>query len=240
MNTIPFAEIETVVANERHNDLKTLENKRSDFNAMETEITGENSNEFFLNTEHVKSALQPVNVFKPISRNDFGKWETDVLVDYIIKTHHDFTKKNAVIIYNLAQKVTYRHSDNHPELRTLTEVIFLFLHDLLNLMLKEERSIFPYIRQKEKNSKYAKINDNSSSPSLKEKIKLLQNEHRKAFTYLKVLRQVTNNFRIPYDACNSYNALFGKIKELEDDLSMHFHLENDILFPNAIAAYKCD
>ena len=240
MNTIPFAEIETVVANERHDDLKILKNKRNDFNAMETEITGENSNEFILNTEHVKNVLQPFNVFKPISRNDFGKWETDVLVDYIIKTHHDFAKKSAVIIYNLAQKVTYRHSDNHPELRTLTEVIFLFLHDLLNQMLKEERSIFPYIRQKEKNRKYARINDNSSSQSLKQKIKLLQNEHRKAFNYLKVLRQLTNNFRIPSDACNSYNALFEKIKELEDDLNLHFHLESDILFPNAIAAYKYD
>ena len=116
----------------------------------------------------------------------------------------------------------------------------MFLHDLLNQMLKEERSIFPYIRQKEKNRKYAKINDNNSSQSLKEKIKLLQNEHGKAFTYLKVLRQLTNNFRIPSDACNSYKALFEKIKELEDDLNLHFHLEDDILFPNAIAAYKYD
>ena len=210
MDTIPFAETETAVANERHHHLEILKNKDLDFNDMKSES------------------------------KDFDKWETNVLVDYIINTHHDFAKKNAVIIYNLAQKVTYRHSDNHPELRTLSEIIFLFLHDLLNQMLKEEQYIFPYIRQKEKDRKYAKINDNNISQSLKEKIKLLQNAHEKAFRYLKVLRQVTNNFRIPYDACNSYNALFEKIKELEDDLNMHFHLENDILFPNAIAAYKYD
>ena len=210
MDTIPLAETETVVANEKHHHLKILKNRDLDFNDMKSES------------------------------NDFDKWETDFLVDYIIKTHHDFAKKNAVIIYTLAQKVAYRHSENHPELRTLSEIIFLFLHDLLNQMLKEEQYIFPYIRQKEKDRKYAKINDNNISQSLKEKIKLLQNAHEKASKYLKVLRQVTNNFRIPYDACNSYNALFGKIKELEDDLNMHFHLENDILFPNAIAAYKYD
>ena len=169
--------------------------------------------------------------------NGLGKWETDFLIDYIIKTHHDFAKKNAVIIYNLAQKVAYRHSDNHPELLTLNKIIFLFLHDLLNQMSKEEQSIFPYIRQTAKDKIYAE-KYNSIPQSLKGKIKLLHNEHAKAFTYLKVLRQVTNNFRIPSDACNSYNALFEKIKELEDDLNMHFHLEDDILFPNAIAAYK--
>jgi len=55
-----------------------------------------------------------------------------------------------------------------------------------------------------------------------------------------VVRQLTNNFTIPSDACHSYNALFEKIKELEDDLILHFHLEVDILFPNAIAALKYD
>ena len=204
---------------------------------MKTEITGD-GHEFYVSTEHVKSLLQPFKAFKPISRNDFGKWETDFLVDYIIKTHHDFAKKNAVIIYTLAQKVAYRHSDNHPELLTLNKIIFLFLHDLLNQMSNEERPLFPCIRQTAKDKRNSKIN--SISQSLKEKIKLLQNEHAKSFTYLKALRQVTNNFGIPSDACNSYKALFEKMKELEDDLNMHFHLEDDILFPNALLLTECD
>jgi len=240
MNTVAFAETGTFVANERHDDLKILKDNRIDFNAMETEITGKNGNEFFFNTEHLDSGLRLFDMFKSISGKDFGKWETDVLVDYIIKTHHGFAKKSAVIIYNLAQKVTYRHCDNHPELRALSEVIFLFLHDLLNQMLKEERSIFPYIIQKEKHREYPGITDNNSAQSLKEKIQWLQNETGKAFAYLKVVRQLTNNFTIPSDACHSYNALFEKIKELEDDLNLHFHLEVDILFPNAIAALKYD
>ncbi|MDE3184872.1 MAG: hemerythrin domain-containing protein, partial [Bacteroidota bacterium] len=78
------------------------------------------------------------------------------------------------------------------------------------------------------------------SQSLEGKIKVLQNGHAKSFTYLKALRQVTDNFGIPSDACNSYKALFEKMKELEDDLNIHFHLEDDILFPNALLLTKCD
>jgi len=48
MNTVAFAETGTFVANERHDDLKILKDNRIDFNAMETEITGKNGNEFFL------------------------------------------------------------------------------------------------------------------------------------------------------------------------------------------------
>ena len=73
---------------------------------------------------------------------------------------------------------------------------------------------------------------------LKEKIQLQQNEHEKSFNYLKVFREITNDYEIPVDACWYYMSLFEKMKELEHDLTLHFYLEDDILFPNAIAVYK--
>jgi regulator of cell morphogenesis and NO signaling len=114
----------------------------------------------------------------------------------------------------------------------------MFLHDLLNQMSKEEQSIFPYIRQAAIDKRYSKIN--SGLQSLKEKIKCLQDEHAKVFIYLKALRQVTNNYGIPSDACNSYTALFEKMKELEYDLNIHFYLEDDFLFPNVLQLTECD
>ena len=234
MNTIPFTETESAVANERHYGPEILKDKGIDLNQIKPEITVENSN------VSVKNVLQPFKIFKPISRDDFGEWETDFFVDYMIKTHHDFAKKNAVIIYTLAQKVAYQHSYTHPELLTLNKIIFLFLHDLLNQMKEEEQFIFPRIRQKVNAIKYSEINDTCISQSLEGKIKVMQNEHAKSFTYLKALRQVTHNFGIPSDSCNSYKTLFEKIKELEDDLNIHFHLEDDFLFSNALLLTEYD
>ena len=101
-------------------------------------------------------------------------------------------------------------------------------------MKGEEQFLFSHIRQAAIDLKYAEKNDNNILQSLMRKRKLLQNNHEKAFTYLKALRQVTDNFDIPSDCSNSYKALIKKIMELEDDLILHFYLEDDFLFPNEL------
>ena len=40
------------------------------------------------------------------------------------------------------------------------------------------------------------------------------------------------------EACNTYRALFAGLVELEDDLHRHIHLENSVLFPQAIVLAK--
>jgi len=161
---------------------------------------------------------------------EFNKRDTDLLIDYIIKTHHAFAKTNSIIIYNLTQKAVYRHSDHHPELKKFCEVAFLFFQNLLNQLLKEELYLFPAIRQAANHSKLTSTNNDVALQALKENIKLQQNEHKKSLEYLKVLRQLTNNYRIPADCSKSYKSLLQKMKEFEDDLKVHFHLENNILF----------
>jgi regulator of cell morphogenesis and NO signaling len=39
----------------------------------------------------------------------------------------------------------------------------------------------------------------------------------------------------PSDACVSYQTLYKALSEFEADLHQHIHLENNILFPRAIA-----
>ncbi len=194
---------------------------------MKNEIISEGSYKIRGNAGQVK--VVPLNIFKTIAHSDFNKWDTDFLVDYIIRTHHGEVEKKAVTIYKLVQKVAYRHSDEHPELLILTEVTFLFLHDLLNQMTKEENTFFPHSSRIEKTIKYPQRAGNSNSEFLKDKIKLLQDAHENVFNYLKVIRKITNNYRIPHDACNSYRSLFEKMKEFEEDVNFHFILEKDIL-----------
>ncbi|HET7117124.1 MAG TPA: hypothetical protein VFI29_11565 [Hanamia sp.] len=107
-------------------------------------------------------------------------------------------------------------------------------------MKYQEQFLFPRIRQEVNDIKCAGRNDNNILQSLKRKRKLLQNNHEKVFTYLTSLRRVTNNFDIAFDDCSAYNALFEKIKEFEDDLIIHFNLEDDFLFPNGLQLIKCD
>ena len=87
MNTVPLIKLKDVVGNEAYFSAKTL-------NAMN------------IDGNEIKDAIDEGDNTK------FNKYDTDFLIDYIIKTHHAFAKKNAIIIYNLTQKVAYSHSTN--------------------------------------------------------------------------------------------------------------------------------
>jgi regulator of cell morphogenesis and NO signaling len=52
---------------------------------------------------------------------------------------------------------------------------------------------------------------------------------------LSLMRETTNNYQLPEDACTTYRALYRALEDLEQDLHRHIHLENNILFPRALA-----
>ena len=64
---------------------------------------------------------------------------------------------------------------------------------------------------------------------------MMEMEHEAAGNALKELRSLTGDYTPPPDACFSYNTLFAAFKDFETDLHRHIHLENNILFPRAIA-----
>jgi regulator of cell morphogenesis and NO signaling len=192
-------------------------------------FTGRTLNAMDINCNEIKEAINARDNTK------FSKYDIDFIIDYIVNMHHDFAKNNTIAIYNLIQKVAYRHSHQHKELKKFNEVAFFFFHDLLNQMSKEEQNLFPYVRQTIREIKYNGKNDNATLQSLKEKIQLQQAEHKRSFNYLKKFREITSDYEIPFDACNHYKSLFEKMKELEYDLTEHFYLEDDILFVKVIA-----
>ncbi|MDX1982401.1 MAG: hemerythrin domain-containing protein, partial [Bryobacteraceae bacterium] len=66
-------------------------------------------------------------------------------------------------------------------------------------------------------------------------IRMMEHEHDDAGQALAAIRRITSDFTLPADACNTYRALYSGLQELERDLHMHIHLENNILFPKALA-----
>ncbi|HEY6977801.1 MAG TPA: hemerythrin domain-containing protein, partial [Chitinophagaceae bacterium] len=146
--------------------------------------------------------------------------------------HHRYAKENAIVVYKLMQKVTDQHGDKHIELPRQLEGTFLFLHDLLNHINKEENLLFPCIKQSILNKKNPQA---AISSSVRDSIILMEKHHERTNENLQMIRMLTNNYTLPKGACNSYNYLIKKLKEFEDDLLVHVYLENKILFPKAMA-----
>jgi len=185
----------------------------------------------------LEKALQNADTTSPAASMDYNKWSLDFLSDFIVNTHHQYIRDNAEIINNLAQKVAQRHGSSHAELPELALKVNHFLQDLLEHTLKEEEVLFPNIKQLVAHQK-----DPVKYPAMPGKvspaIKAMQAEHDQAGTELHFFRKTTKDYTLPPDGCNSYQYLFEKMKEFEDDMFRHIHLENNILFPKAVQLEK--
>jgi regulator of cell morphogenesis and NO signaling len=61
----------------------------------------------------------------------------------------------------------------------------------------------------------------------------MEMEHEQAGGLLYKIRQLTNTYTAPADACTTFKVGLEELKEFEEDLHKHVHLENNLLFPLA-------
>lgn len=160
-------------------------------------------------------------------------WEREsltALVRFILETHHVFTRDAMAALPPLAAKVRARHGDVHPETRAVETLVRHLVEDLGPHLLKEERILFPYVESLE-----GPARGESCFGTVRNPVRAMMREHESVGGILGKLRAVTARYVAPPDACASFQALYAGLKELEADLHRHIHLENNILFPGALA-----
>ena len=161
---------------------------------------------------------------------DFQKLSLTGLISHILETHHVFTKSEMSRIRALVTKVIGAHGANHPELLTVGELFQRLCSDLEPHMFKEERVLFPYIVTMEQ----AETVLAAPFGTVKNPIRMMMMEHDTAGDLLRKLRAATSDYRVPSDACISYQTLYQALEGFEKDLHQHIHLENNVLFPKAV------
>lgn len=180
----------------------------------------------------LEAALKQAETTAPTGpMHDYDQWDIGFLADYIVNIHHRYIRDNAGNIEGLALKVADRHGDKHPELRVLSNRVSIFMDDMLHHMAKEEQVLFPRIKQLA-----ATKMPTAGMPAglISNAVKMMEQEHATSGDDLRFFREITHDYSLPADACNSYTHLFEKMKEFENDLIHHLHLENNILFPKAV------
>ncbi len=191
-----------------------------------------------INPEEVRQALHTISSDIPSSENDYMKWDMAFLADFIVNTHHQYIRDNTAFINELAVKVAKVHGSSHLELIKVAALFAEIADDLLLHIVKEERVLFPFIKELASVTKTGSVMTESSFGNVSNPIQMMEAEHEQAGEILAQIRLLTNNFNLPEDACASYTILFKKLAEYEEDLHRHVHLENNILFPKAILAEK--
>lgn len=167
---------------------------------------------------------------------NFTEWDTDFLIDYIVLVHHQYLRKALPLVKDYVDKFTESHLSRFSYLKDLQETVHQLVKIFIPHMQQEEDVIFPYIRQLHHafNSKepYASL----LVRTLRKPVDVvMESEHDTTHHMIHLLRELTDNYSAPANACTSHKVTFAKLNEVDSDLSRHVYLEMDILFPRAIA-----
>ena len=149
------------------------------------------------------------------------------LIDHIVSTHHAYLRSELPRLHAMTERVSRVHGGHTRSLVEVHEIFTEMAAELESHLMKEEKTLFPAIVEM--------VENGASSMPVDGPIACMLHEHDDAGSALSRLRELTNGFNPPPEACNTYRALFAGLAELEDDLHRHIHLENSVLFPAALA-----
>lgn len=147
------------------------------------------------------------------------------IIDHIVVRYHDRHREQLPELILQATKVERVHASKEAVPRGLTKYLTMLHSELSSHMMKEEQILFPMIKQG--------MGSQAGGP-----VSVMESEHDEAGELLEVIKHTTNNVTPPDDACTTWRALYNGINELIDDLMEHISLENNNLFPRALAGER--
>lgn len=172
-----------------------------------------------LNLENIVNELARLETQKQTSNQDLPLNE---MTAFIVERFHQDLRRRFPELELLAQKVERVHADHPACPHGLSQLLDTFHKEMLLHMLKEENVLFPII-------------DQGKGSMAMMPVKVMMSEHDSHGRQLDEFHRLTNDFVPPEDACPTWRSLYKGLEKLEEELMEHIHLENNILFPRALA-----
>lgn len=186
----------------------------------------------------VQQALQQLDQAQSNEQDNYNEWAIDFLSDYIVNSHHKFSRAKLPEIRAYAKKVAAVHGRRHPELNQIYHEFTSLYEEMISHLDKEEELLFPYIKELVEARRKGQKPDEPEFGEAANPVSMMEDEHDKAGTVMQIIRELSNDFTPPDDACTTYRLLFENLEAFEKDLHKHVHLENNILFPKALQLEK--
>lgn len=197
--------------------------------------------ELGLDATAILAELDAALTSRPADETDWNRGSLRELIHYIVGKHHEYLKLELPRLAQRLEKVMRVYGEQDKATLEPLPRLFNGLRAEMELhMHKEEMILFPFMERLE-----AEVNNGRPAPpapfgSVANPIAMMEHEHDSAGAALKRMRESTNGFAVPDYACVTYRSLLDGLRELEQDLHIHIHLENNILFPRAIALESAD
>jgi len=187
-----------------------------------------------LSPEAVAAEIEAVVSQSPHPARDWLRATASELIDHILEKHHEYLRAELPALQHRLGRTREAHPSHAALLDELHHTFLALQEELYGHLHKEEVILFPAIRALEEAATQGRRAQPLPFGTVNNPIRVMRLEHDHAKAALERLRNITGDYALPQDACATWEALYRGLRELEADLHMHIHLENNILFPRAI------
>lgn len=182
-----------------------------------------------IDLNNLQAELDELIMMPASGAHSYKDWDPQFLCDYIVNTHHKFVLRNLPDLVFYTSKIARVHGEKHPELVEIESLFSQINAELRQHLENEENVLFPAIRQM-----MASPSDEAAK-TIRSEIERMYGEHDFAGGAMDQINKISNGYKVPADGCKTYQVAFQLLEQFEDDLHVHVHLENNILFPKALA-----
>lgn len=182
-----------------------------------------------INLDELESSLNVAENNTTDSAHNYKDWNADFLCDFITNTHHKTVLRLLPQLVEYTQKIASVHGANHPELKEIDALFAQINTELLQHLDHEETVLFPAIKAQ------LKANNETAKATIVSEITRMKDEHEFAGGAMDKINVLSKGYLVPDDGCNTFRVCYKLLEEFEDDLHIHVHLENNILYPKALA-----
>lgn len=218
---------------EDYRTAQVFKNHKIDFCCKGNRSVQEVAEKHNLDVDVLLGEIDEVQRQNPTDNTDFKAWSLDLLTDYIEKKHHRYVEERIPVIQQYLKKLCKVHGERHPELFDIESHFNASAGELVMHMKKEELLLFPWVRKMVKAEKQDTPLDRPHFGTVKNPIAMMMQEHENEGERFMLIAALSNDYQPPADGCSTYRVAFSLLKEFEEDLHRHIHLENNILFPKA-------
>lgn len=162
----------------------------------------------------------------------FESMNAEQLISYILIKHHFYVKQAMPSMLSHLERVAQKHGTHFPYMIEVFRLFKEVSEEMSSHMQKEELILFPRIKEIEaivSSKQERKFTDGYIAGP----VRVMEMEHDQAGELLYKIRELTNDYTPPADACTTFKVSLAELKEFEEDLHKHVHLENNLLFPLA-------
>ena len=156
------------------------------------------------------------------------------LTRHIRERHHQYVRDAIPRVRALLAKVREKHGAKHREIGEIEKLFGDVGREMTSHMQKEEQILFPYIDALERSANGHGPVEPPFFQTVRNPIHAMMQEHDIAGELVRQIRRASNDYKAPADTCTSHQAAYQELKQFEEDLHLHVHLENNILFPRAV------